>query len=375
VAGEEGREVNVLLGKVMIAGVAATGASALGRAAESADASGASALGVGVTQRVLRVPLLAKLLGANLLIAAAALLVHAFGVDANQPLVIASALLASFALNAVLVRIALRPVDEVARVARAIADGNSAARAQVLPTADRRIAGLAHAVNLLLDRAAMDEAQIKRLTRVSLHARETERASLARHLRDTTAQELYALTLQLSAAAELNAHTEAAGSLESARSMAADVTRAVSTLADSVYPGAVGEYAACAAIQGLATRFANRTGLHMVTDLRACAGSIPYGFQVALYCFAEEALRNVELHARATTVRMTATRSNGILELSIEDDGKGFAPAADPASGGIGLFRARELLAHAGGELRVLSSPGSGTTAIARASLLPRTNL
>lgn len=359
-------------GEVIRADTAAARVSALDRAdaARAADPLPLAGLGTRVARSVLRVPLLVKLLGANLLIAGAALLVHAFGVDASQPLAIGSALLASFALNAVLVRLALRPVDEVTRVAIAIANGDSAARAQVLPTADRRVAGLANAVNLLLDRSAMDEAQIRRLTRASLHARETERASLARHLRDSTAQELYALTLQLSAAAELNAHADAAASIESARTAAAEVTRAVGVLADSIYPGSVGEHAACAVIQGLATRFARRTGLRVVTDLRDCAGSIPYGVQVALYCFAEEALGNVERHAQAATVRLKAARSNGMLELTIEDDGRGFELAEADRRGGIGLFRARELLAHAGGELAVQSARGVGTTVSARAPLL-----
>jgi signal transduction histidine kinase len=361
--------VSSSLGDVMRAEAANTGASALHRGANAVPALSLTNLGAGVAKRALRVPLLVKLLGANLLIAAAALLVHAFGVDASQPLTIGLTLLASFVLNTILVRIALRPVDEVTRVAHAIANGNRHARAEVLPTADGRVAGLAHAVNLLLDRAEMDEAQIRRLTRASLHARETERASLARHLRESTAQDLYALTLQLSAAAELNSHTESGTSLESARAMAAEVTRGVGSLADSIYPGAVGEHAAFAAIQGLTRRFARRTGLRVVTDLRACAESIPYGVQVALYSFAEEAFRNVERHAEATTVRVTAACTGGVLELTIEDDGRGFEPGAEQAPGGIGLFRARELLAHAGGELSVASALGVGTTVAARAPL------
>jgi signal transduction histidine kinase len=320
-------------------------------------------------QSALRLPLLGKLLGANLLIAGAGLLVHALGMEASQPLVIEATLLASFAVNTLLVRLALRPVDELTRVAHAIANGDRDARAEVLATSDRRIAGLAEAVNLLLDRAAMDEAQIKRLTRASLHARERERASLARELRESTAQHLYALTLQLSAATELNASSSVAVSLESARSMAADVTRAVGLLADSVYPGAVGEHATCAAIQGLANRLSRRTGLRVESNVRDCTGPIPYRLQVALYCFAEEALHNVDRHAGAGMVRMTATRADGMLELRIMDDGMGFDPRSDSARDGVGLFRARELLAHAGGELRVESSPGTGTTVIARGPL------
>jgi signal transduction histidine kinase len=36
---------------------------------------------------------------------------------------------------------------------------------------------------------------------------------------------------------------------------------------------------------------------------------------------------------------------------------------------GIGIFRARELLAHAGGELQISSAPRSGTSVVATALL------
>jgi signal transduction histidine kinase len=56
------------------------------------------------------------------------------------------------------------------------------------------------------------------------------------------------------------------------------------------------------------------------------------------------------------------------VRILIEDDGLGFdADTAERTSVGIGIFRARELLAYAGCDLQILSTPACGTRVIATA--------
>ncbi len=55
----------------------------------------------------------------------------------------------------------------------------------------------------------------------------------------------------------------------------------------------------------------------------------------------------------------TAGRRVGLL---VQDDGKGFAPAAREAAGGLGLTCMRERAEPAGGRMTLSSSPGAGTT-------------
>jgi signal transduction histidine kinase len=49
----------------------------------------------------------------------------------------------------------------------------------------------------------------------------------------------------------------------------------------------------------------------------------------------------------------------------VEDDGSGFDPDSAP-EGRLGMVGMRERIAQAGGVLVVESSPGSGTTVVAR---------
>ena len=77
---------------------------------------------------------------------------------------------------------------------------------------------------------------------------------------------------------------------------------------------------------------------------------------------AQEALQNVQKHARSARVRVLLHQRAGGLELSVIDDGLGFEPpeAANPTS--YGLEGMRERAALLGARLEVGSLPGSGTT-------------
>jgi signal transduction histidine kinase len=84
-------------------------------------------------------------------------------------------------------------------------------------------------------------------------------------------------------------------------------------------------------------------------------------------CFrvAQEALTNVVRHSQAGVVALHLTHRDGLLHLSVRDDGIGFDVTAqrDQAVRGasLGLLSMQERAALAGGGLEYLSAPGQGT--------------
>jgi signal transduction histidine kinase len=91
---------------------------------------------------------------------------------------------------------------------------------------------------------------------------------------------------------------------------------------------------------------------------------------------AQEALRNVERHARAGGARLSLRVEAGDVILDVADDGAGFdLGEAEARRPGMGLFSMRERLGLVGGTLDVRTAPGRGTRVRARApldSLAPR---
>lgn len=78
-----------------------------------------------------------------------------------------------------------------------------------------------------------------------------------------------------------------------------------------------------------------------------------------LYRIVEESLHNIRKHAQARHVAITLSPTSQGLQLTIRDDGKGFA-APSPSSFGLKLMKERVALLN--GTLTIESSPGKGTT-------------
>jgi signal transduction histidine kinase len=74
----------------------------------------------------------------------------------------------------------------------------------------------------------------------------------------------------------------------------------------------------------------------------------------------QEALTNVSKHADATVVRVQAEVDNGMLVLSVVDNGRGFRPE-ETSGDGLGVQGMRERARLMGGDLQVVSEPSSGT--------------
>jgi signal transduction histidine kinase len=323
-----------------------------------------------VRERALRAPLIVKLLGANLLIALAAAGASALWGHPSLVAFVCLALVISFGLNAFLVRLALRPLEELQGVAEEISHGEGYVRVIGSPLADRRVERLGTTLNRLLDTVGADRARIHQLIRRSLGMRETERATLSRQLRDATAQQLSALTLQLAAAERTFGEAGGLSSLRTARELASEVLYDVRRLADSIYPGLLHELGLPAALAALAARVRARTTLRLTVDSAGVSAHLSPVLVTSIYHVAEEAVRNAVQHADARWIQIRLSAADSVLRLEVIDDGKGFDVAStDRERLCVGLFQARELLANAHGHLEIQSLPGGGTRVIATARL------
>ena len=316
------------------------------------------------------VPLMGKLLGANMLIALAAVVPFIVSGHVGTLALVYLALAVSLAANTFLVRLALSPLDNLQDAAHRVSIGDFSARVAPSPLADRRIAKLGETINQLLDRVDIDRTRIHQMARQSLLVREAERAAVASELREATTQQLSALTMHLSAALRDSDNPTVRPVLATAYGIAAQMVEEVQAIIESVYPGLLREMGLPASLKALGRRVARRTALDVTVTADGAGCILPPQLTTALYRVAEEAARNVESHAHAESLQITFTQEAESVRLQIDDDGKGFdVMAAERDSPGVGIFRARELMAYAGGGLFISSTPGSGTSVVATATL------
>jgi two-component system sensor histidine kinase UhpB len=310
-------------------------------------------------------PLLLKLLGANLIIALAALGEHYLVPRSPVPVAIVVVAL-SFVANAGLVWLALRPLTQLETTAKRVSTGDFSARVPASNLADSSVHRLSVTLNQLLDRVETDRARIEYLAGRSVRARDIERESVARELRDSLAQMVAGIALGLAAARQANRDANVDRQLEETRRLVEELTEQMRGVAETLYPGTIAEFGLANALQALCRVVERRAGLQVDVDINGFAGQLSPVTAAALYRVADESLRNVAQHSQAHHVRVQLSADDAAVRLDIEDDGRGFdLRERDPLQAGLGLFSAKTVLALAGGELQISGAPGRGTRVVA----------
>ena len=106
--------------------------------------------------------------------------------------------------------------------------------------------------------------------------------------------------------------------------------------------------------------FRTHTGIEADSDLQL-PDPLPDTVAALVFKNISEALTNVEKHAHATRVSVSAQAADGGIRVVIADDGKGFVVAETMyVPGHLGLVAIRERSQLAGGRCRIESEPGAG---------------
>jgi len=124
------------------------------------------------------------------------------------------------------------------------------------------------------------------------------------------------------------------------------------------------------AIASAVERFRQQSGLPVTLHRQGVGAPLAAEAQMQVLHIVQESLSNIRKHARASRIDIDIQQSRDGLELRVSDDGQGFVPEAMPHSERhVGLQIMQERAARIGGECRVESRAGQGTSVLLR---LPR---
>ncbi|HMN76109.1 MAG TPA: GAF domain-containing protein [Burkholderiaceae bacterium] len=117
------------------------------------------------------------------------------------------------------------------------------------------------------------------------------------------------------------------------------------------------------ALQGLAARFRQRSGIELIYRNAAAGLKLPAEVETDIFHIAQEALANIEKHSAARRSWFTFDTAPGGFEIRIEDDGVGPATNDEQTDDGshFGLGIMSERAQRLGGELTVGARPAGGT--------------
>src|SRR5215218_8963431 len=187
-----------------------------------------------------------------------------------------------------------------------------------------------------------------------------DRERIAKELHDGAIQALFAVGMGLQGSAALAASEELRSRLQDA---VEEVDRVIRDLRNYIFglrPGILADRQLDQALQRLCEEFQQRTGVVAIAEIDpqvAAELSSQAGDVVQL---AREALSNVSRHAEATTCRVSLYRTEAGDVLEVDDDGRGFDPAAATGTG-HGLRNVQERAERLGGQAEIHSIPGEGT--------------
>lgn len=317
---------------------------------------------------LLRVPLFYKILVANAVIVSAVVFFAGVTAQASAEgdlgalaVLFGAGLLLSVVSNAVILRLALQPLQRLQRTAEQVQAGDLNARVEPSALADRDLEQLMYTFNTILDSGDVYRRRLREIAARALNATEEERKRIARELHDGTAQTLAALRVRLRVARSVDDEAVKAELLERIGTDLGEATEEIRRIAQGLRPPALDMLGLAPAIESCARGIADTTGLAVVTELSAVEDMLTPEAELALYRIVQEALSNVARHSSAGTVRIRLGRDDDAVVATVEDDGRGFAVRDEMSSGGLGLFGMQERAAYVGGSVEIESQPGSGT--------------
>jgi len=213
---------------------------------------------------------------------------------------------------------------------------------------------------LLADRVRERTAELTEMTNHLVHAREDERARIARELHDEMGGLLTAIKLDFARLRRLPDLPQKA--LERMVAIESRLNEGIALkrrIIEHLRPSALDQLGLVSALEILCSDMAGVLGVPVHADLETVSvGKIA---ELTLYRAAQEALTNIGKYAHCRQVQVSMHQRGAEVLLTVRDDGRGFDPTQVP-HGHHGLVGMRVRLELHGGWLKLESAPGRGTT-------------
>jgi len=196
-----------------------------------------------------------------------------------------------------------------------------------------------------------------------LDAQEEERARIAGELHDGVLQQLTTVTVDLGTVKyQIPPGSPAKTEIASVQKKLIEIGTNIRHLSHELYSAQLHEIGLTQSLSSYCAEFSKTRGIPVSYEADSDVKELAPRAALALYRIAQEALGNIAKHAKARQAQVRLERAEGMVRLTVSDDGVGFAFARAGDSGGMGLVNMRERVRPFEGALEIESQPGHGTT-------------
>ncbi len=216
------------------------------------------------------------------------------------------------------------------------------------------------------------EQELQSLTSRLLHLQDEERRRIARELHDITAQNMFAITINLARLQQSSLPpSEVAELLAECRTLGEQSLQEIRTLSYLLHPPMLDQAGLVSALQWYIEGFIKRSGIYVDLVVRSEVGRLPAQVETALFRVVQESLTNIHRHSGSSVASIRLETKGSQVYLQIKDLGEGL-PLAETAAAledgqhlGVGIAGMRQRLGQLGGSLEIKSSnQGTVVTAV-----------
>jgi PAS domain S-box-containing protein len=216
---------------------------------------------------------------------------------------------------------------------------------------------------LELQEAKKEEEIRQLLMERILQAQEDERRRIARELHDEAGQLMTSLLIGLRTLTDARRLVDAKKQAKRLREIASNAIDELSRLSRGLHSSVLDNLGLQAAIGRYADDFSQMHPIQVNSEFGDSEFSdFSRDEQIHLYRIVQEAFTNIARHSRANTVLLKFIHTPSELQLTIQDDGRGFVTASgkENPSRHLGIEGMRQRAAILGGTLQTASPPNGG---------------
>ncbi|MEE8443370.1 MAG: sensor histidine kinase [Dehalococcoidia bacterium] len=208
------------------------------------------------------------------------------------------------------------------------------------------------------------EEQLHGLLGKVLGAQEDERGRVSRELHDGIGQALSGLTIELERLEQASPDQwlQLHGHVAELKNLAMDTLGDLRRMIIALRPAVLNDFGLVPAIRWYAEFYLGNAGIDFEVREEGLDSRPVPSLETVIYRIVQEAINNVSQHSEANWVGIDLRLTDGILVVTIEDNGQGFDPTRAMSGSSVGLEGMEERASLAGGRLSVASQPGEGTT-------------
>jgi len=195
-----------------------------------------------------------------------------------------------------------------------------------------------------------------------------ERTRLAREMHDTLGHALVLISVKIEAAQRLRQRDleRSDRELESTKEIVRQSMKELRAFIANLRSPALEREPACRALSRTTREMAQRTGIHATYDLASDIEGLPEQVEETLWKVGQEAITNIEKHARANNTTLHISRNDGRILMRIADDGIGLPTnfcrtACTSPEGHYGISGMKEHVESLGGDMHLKSEQERGT--------------